>query len=237
MKKLTVSGVAAMLFAFMCSTFAFSQTEPQPAPAKVEPPKGVVVDLSKPLPKTLDLAIGQNIVFENGKASVDAKETDGNGKLFTPRPRDAFKQVAAYRTTRDGKGEITVTFPNQGMLTVIRTETIAITVAKPITPGIEGTAIKSPILANSAQNQGKKNFAEVAGAVVIVKDSKGNEVARATTGKDGKYSIDLKPGVYTISSDHPQKGAAGLPTSFSTTITVKTGQREKIDVRFDTGIR
>lgn len=237
MKKLTVSGVAAMLFAIVCNTFVFAQTAPQPEAAKAEPPKGVVVDLNKPLPKNIDLAVGQNIVFENGKASVDAKETDGNGKLFTPRPRNAFNQSAAYRTTREGKGEFTVTFPSQGMLTVIRTETITVTVAKPVTPGIEGTATKTPIHVNSLQNQGKKNFAEVAGAVVIVKDTKGNEVARATTGKDGSYSLDLKPGVYTVSSDHPQKGPAGFPRSFSTTVTVKAGQREKVDVRFDTGIR
>ena len=99
-----------------------------PGPAAVQVPETVVVDLSGQLPKQVDLVVGGGVLFENGLAQIEAKEIDGNGQLLEPRPHNTFNQAAAFRATRVGVGEITVTFPNQGLLTVIRTYTIKVVV-------------------------------------------------------------------------------------------------------------
>lgn len=87
------------------------------------------VDLRKPVPATLDLVVGETVVFENKSATVTAKETDGKGELFKGRPHNAFNQTAAFAATRVGEGEIEVTFPSQGQLTVVKKHTIKVKVS------------------------------------------------------------------------------------------------------------
>lgn len=98
---------------------------PSPLP---RPKAAVIIDLSKPLPKNINLRIGQQIVFQNGKGTIAARDTDNKGQLLESRPHNTFNQVAAFRAKRTGNGEITVTLPSQGLLTVVWTRTIKVTV-------------------------------------------------------------------------------------------------------------
>ncbi len=77
-------------------------------------PKGTTVDLDKALPTELKLTVGQSVVFENGPAArVSANETDSKGTLLESRPHNTFNQIAAFRATRVGEGEITITYTVQ----------------------------------------------------------------------------------------------------------------------------
>lgn len=87
------------------------------------------VDLRQPVPKTLDLVVGETVTFENKQGSITAKETDGKGGLFEARPHNAFNQTASFKATRVGEGEIDVVFPSQGLATVVKKYTIKVKVS------------------------------------------------------------------------------------------------------------
>jgi hypothetical protein len=74
----------------------------------------------------------------------------------------------------------------------------------------------------------------VNGAVLIVIDANGTEVARVTTDATGLYRIALQPGDYTLVAQ-PVEGlmAAPGPLPFS----VGAGGQTALDVPYETGIR
>ena len=68
-----------------------------------------------------------------------------------------------------------------------------------------------------------------------MEDSSGNEVARTSSGLDGRYLIALTPGTYTLS---PQKPADNiLPVASDMQVEVGVGQWVVADISYDTGIR
>ncbi len=91
-------------------------------------PTAVVVDLSKKIPTSIDLAVGQNVVFENGTGTITTTDNGKGGTLLDKRPHNTLNQLAAYSAKRTGSGEITVKLSSQGLLTVARTFTIKVTV-------------------------------------------------------------------------------------------------------------
>lgn len=74
----------------------------------------------------------------------------------------------------------------------------------------------------------------VAGAVLVVQDGSGKEVARFTTDASGLFRIDLAPGTYTLAA-RPVNGLmrAAPPQS----VTVVQGRMTVVAVSYDTGIR
>ncbi|HLE89184.1 MAG TPA: carboxypeptidase-like regulatory domain-containing protein [Candidatus Limnocylindria bacterium] len=75
----------------------------------------------------------------------------------------------------------------------------------------------------------------VAGALLVVTDAAGDEVARTTSGADGSFSIELAPGAYTLV---PQavEGLMGTPEPID--VEVEAGQpMAELTVSYDTGIR
>jgi hypothetical protein len=74
----------------------------------------------------------------------------------------------------------------------------------------------------------------VVGAVVVALDASGREVARASSGEDGRYRIPLPAGTYTLVPQHVD----GLMGTASTVIVeVRTGSTTMADLAYDTGIR
>ncbi len=67
----------------------------------------------------------------------------------------------------------------------------------------------------------------------VVTNNSGTEVARIMTDQNGKATIDLTPGDYTIALEVAGK----LPRSAPTTVTVLTGQYVEVNIELDTGIR
>jgi hypothetical protein len=75
----------------------------------------------------------------------------------------------------------------------------------------------------------------VVGAVLAITASDGHEVARATTGPDGRWTVTLAAGRYTLT---PQavSGLLGSAPPLQFTVSA-TGSSAALDVTYDTGIR
>ncbi len=67
----------------------------------------------------------------------------------------------------------------------------------------------------------------------VVTNNSGAEVTSITTDQEGKATVDLPPGVYTVTA----KIEGRFPVSAPTTVTVLSGQYAEVSVELDTGIR
>jgi hypothetical protein len=72
-------------------------------------------------------------------------------------------------------------------------------------------------------------------ATMVVKDSGGSEVARVQSGVDGKFSIAIGPGTYTVAPQSANPG--GLPFAREEPVEVRAGAYTSVTIRFDSGIR
>ena len=104
-------------------------------------------------------------------------------------------------------------------------------------PGVAGTALEGPVCPVE-KNPPDPLCADrpVAGAVVIVRDASGNEIARATTAADGTYAIDLAPGDYTVEAQ-PVEGIMGAPAPVTVSVPAGATDAVVVDLGYDTGIR
>jgi hypothetical protein len=75
----------------------------------------------------------------------------------------------------------------------------------------------------------------IAGAVILVLDAGGREVARTTSTASGTYALDLGPGSYTVTAQ-PVAGVLGTPGPQQVTIPT-AGPGPTLDLQYDTGIR
>jgi hypothetical protein len=75
----------------------------------------------------------------------------------------------------------------------------------------------------------------VAGAVLVVTDPAGSEVARATSAEDGTFSIELGPGAYRLTAQ-PFDGLMGTPGPMDFAVEAG-GPMTELQVSYDTGIR
>ena len=75
----------------------------------------------------------------------------------------------------------------------------------------------------------------VAGAVLVVTDATGTEVARATSAEDGTFSIELRPGAYRLAAQ-PFEGLMGTPEPMDFAVEAGAPMTE-LQVSYDTGIR
>jgi Carboxypeptidase regulatory-like domain len=75
----------------------------------------------------------------------------------------------------------------------------------------------------------------VDGAVIVVSDASGGEVARMTTDADGRAAVELAPGRYVLV---PQtvEGLMGTAGPIEVTV-VERGDAEPVLIAYDTGIR
>jgi hypothetical protein len=74
----------------------------------------------------------------------------------------------------------------------------------------------------------------VADATLLVVSQEGDEVARVTTGDDGRFTLDLPPGVYEV---RPQPVDGIMGTAPAVRVTVATDEPAEVTIAYDTGIR
>jgi hypothetical protein len=74
----------------------------------------------------------------------------------------------------------------------------------------------------------------VAGAVLVVQDAAGTEVARITTEADGTFFAELPAGFYVVT---PQPANGLMGTAGPQSVTVTDGAAVRLDLTYDTGIR
>jgi hypothetical protein len=101
--------------------------------------------------------------------------------------------------------------------------------------GIGGTASAGPVCPVEKKPP-DPNCAPrpVAGAVLLIRDASGAQVARTTTGADGTFFIELPPGGYVV---EPQAVAGLMGTAGSQSVTINDGVASMIQLSYDTGIR
>jgi hypothetical protein len=75
----------------------------------------------------------------------------------------------------------------------------------------------------------------IAGAILVVTDAGGAEVARATSAEDGTFSIELVPGAYRLTAQ-PFEGLMGTPEPMDFDVVAGEPMTE-LQVSYDTGIR
>jgi len=76
----------------------------------------------------------------------------------------------------------------------------------------------------------------VEGAVLVVTDSTGREVARVRSTAAGRYEIRLQPGAYEM-TPQPVEGLMGTPGPIPLRVTGPSEVPQRVDVGYDTGIR
>ena len=77
----------------------------------------------------------------------------------------------------------------------------------------------------------------VAGAVIVLDDSTGREVARTTSGPDGRYRITVATsGAFSVRA-LPVAGLMGAPRPVTVTLPAGIGGVQTVDLEYDTGIR
>lgn len=179
MRKLMAVMLFFTLGGIVSADDAAPKTSPAPA-AKPARPKTVTIDLRKPIDLTLNLTEGDSFVFENGRPStkVSVKETDGKGNLFVGGKQNAFNQTGANTATRAGTGEIKLEMSHQGLLAVMKTYIIKVTVKPrlgcvvPSTHTIDLEGAKLPkTLTLKVGDQVTAKFSNVAGGVILVDSS------------------------------------------------------------------
>jgi hypothetical protein len=74
----------------------------------------------------------------------------------------------------------------------------------------------------------------VSGALLVVRNAAGAEVAQVRTGTDGSFSVSLAPGTYTIV---PQEVEGLMGTAAEVSVIVVDGPVADLDFSYDTGIR
>ncbi len=74
----------------------------------------------------------------------------------------------------------------------------------------------------------------VGGAVIVVRDPAGSEVARTTTAAEGSFFVELGPGGYVV---EPQAVNGLMGTAPPQNVTVQDGMVSRIQLDYDTGIR
>lgn len=74
----------------------------------------------------------------------------------------------------------------------------------------------------------------VSGALLVVRNAAGAEVAQVRTSDDGSFSVSLAPGTYTIV---PQAVEGLMGTAPEVSVIVVDGPVADLDIAYDTGIR
>ena len=101
--------------------------------------------------------------------------------------------------------------------------------------GISGTAVAGPVCPVEKDPPDPACAARpVGGAVIVIRDPAGSEVARVTTAADGTFFIELAAGGYVV---EPQAVNGLMGTARPQSVAVKGGAASSIKLDYDTGIR
>jgi hypothetical protein len=100
--------------------------------------------------------------------------------------------------------------------------------------GVEGQALSGPSCPVQTVGDPSCDDRALAGAIVLITDVNGNEVARIATGPDGRFRVPLPSGPYRVVAQ-PAKGLMGTPGPID--IVVGEGQYATVNLSYDTGIR
>ena len=85
----------------------------------------------------------------------------------------------------------------------------------------------SPVARPGVQNYRPKS------AQLDILDAEGKIVARPTSNDDGRFELDLEPGIYTIRAEPGQ----GHVRAANRQVTVRLGETTQVGINYDSGVR
>jgi hypothetical protein len=98
--------------------------------------------------------------------------------------------------------------------------------------GIDGTVLSGPHCPVGRADSPCPDL-PVADATVVASDAAGHEVARATSGSDGRFRLPLPPGTYSLTIE----GLVGIQSAKPVQVEVPVRGYARATVLVDTGIR
>ena len=102
----------------------------------------------------------------------------------------------------------------------------------PTTTGIQGTVTLGPITPVCQVNKPCDSPYQ---ATLNIQNASAAVIAQIRSGADGRYSVTLAPGRYTVVPLSPS--GQSLPRASSVQVDVVSGQFATVDIQYDTGIR
>jgi len=198
---------------------------------------------------TPEAALARVLALEPRLAGVQAFEPDliGQSAWHKITPRDGGFQVEMFLGWGDciagciERHEWTYLVAQIGTVTVVKDEGVPVPADRWPSPsgsgttGIFGTAAAGPVCpVEQIPADPACAPRPVPGAVVLIRDARGQEVARATTDANGVFFVELAPGSYVVEGQ-PVQGLLGTPAAFEATV-YEAGETV-ILIAYDTGIR
>ena len=225
----------ALLVAAGCAAPATDAT-PTPLPVSVTTPEG---------------AVAQVIHAEKRLSGIAPRNPDGTGQAAWYEVAPASGVGAFVVTVRIGWGDCEAgcieehvwhyAVAPDGAVSVVSEEGAAVPDdAWPAPLGAGQTGIGGVVTAGPVcpveKNPPDPRCAPrpVDGAILVVRNAAGTEVARVTTTADGTFFAELPGGFYVV-MPQPAKGLLGTPDPQS--VTVADGAAVRLDLSYDTGIR
>jgi hypothetical protein len=83
--------------------------------------------------------------------------------------------------------------------------------------------------------QGAPTGGEVVDAQIDIANASGKLASSPKTDANGRYSVNLAPGAYTVTM--PSLQGALFSHDLPATVTIVAGQTQRLDIHLDTGIR
>ncbi len=238
--------ILSFALALIMSSAAVAAAPPQPGPTNpcLLQPSGaeLVLDVAK-LPAKVELSPGQNVVITSkvrmarSKLSVSYKFDKGSGNAPDPLERlniaavirKGCQVVAVYQGKNEGKGEFIITLNGKTLRVPFTVQGVA------ASSGLEGNVVSGPHKPVSRPGD-PDGGRPVAGAVIIVEDANGNEVARTIADAKGAFKVVVAPGKYTVTARFPnQKGSFPMPASCE--VSVPKQGYQSLNIKLDTGVR
>jgi hypothetical protein len=99
--------------------------------------------------------------------------------------------------------------------------------------GIEGAVLIGPMCPVERQDSPCPD--QPFEATIVIEDGAGNEVARTTSGADGRFRVHVGPGVYTLVPLPPNEGAP--PFAAEQLVEVPSSGYVQVSVSYDSGLR
>src|SRR5207249_6409258 len=96
--------------------------------------------------------------------------------------------------------------------------------------GIEGQVTLGPL--TPIQRPGKTNYRSYQTTITVL-NKKGEIITKFQSGEDGRFRVNLKPGVYVLRPE----SSRSLPRAPEQTVAVSENKFTQVSIRYDSGIR
>lgn len=105
--------------------------------------------------------------------------------------------------------------------------------AQTTSSGIKGIVMLGPV--SPVEKEGEANEEPYPDALIIISDASGKKITEVKSDKDGRFTVNLLPGKYTLSPQTPKDQI--LPVGESQEVNVSEKAFTEVTIHYDSGIR